>query len=151
MAILRLKPTSYTISRNPSGSVIQNPETLTSGNEPESSSSGLYMALRAKYSGSASSNDCPIIKLQFTIPSEVNDIVIESVKAKFKFCCYNRNSYSTGTVSLQRNGSNTDIYTHPVVKNNSSEAQSYMNSAGETLYSSLELPSQYLPTFTSNT
>ena len=151
MAILRLKPTSYTISRNPSGSTIQNPETLTSGNEPESSSSGLYMALRAKYSGSASSNDCPVIKLQFTIPSEVNDITIESVKAKFKFCCYNRNSYSGGTVSLQRNGSNTDIYTHPVVKNNSSEAQSYMNSAGELLYSSLELPSAYLPTFASST
>lgn len=96
MAILRLKPTSYTISRNPSGSVIQNPETLTSGNEPESSSSGLYMALRAKYSGSYSSDDCPSIKLQFTIPSGLDEIPIEKVTAKFKFCCYNHNSNSEG-------------------------------------------------------
>lgn len=151
MAILRLKPTSYTISKNPSGSVIQNPETLTSGNEPESSSSGLYMALRAKYSGSYSSDDCPVIKLQFTLPSGLDEIPIESVTAKFKFCCYNRSDRGSGAVSFLRNGSNTDDYVHPVVKNNSSEAQSYMNSAGELLYSSLELPSEYLSTFASNT
>ena len=147
MAVMRLYPTSYIISRNPSRSVIQTPEALLNGLDPEVGTSN-YLGLRAAYSGSPSSSDCPCLDLLFTIPDALKNVIITKVTAKARYVCYNNTQY--GHASFYLNNHNTDDRLYLVVKANSSEAQNYMNS-GENNYSSVELSSEYLSTFATST
>lgn len=147
MAVMRLYPTSYTISRNPSGSIIQTAGALLNGLDPEVGTSS-YLGLRAAYSGGPSSSACPCLDLLFTIPDALKNVIITKVTAKARYACYNDQTY--GHAYFYLNNKNTDNFLYPVAKANSSEAQNYMSS-GENNYSSVELSSSFLSTFATST
>lgn len=147
MAVMRLYPTSYTISRNPSGSIIQTAGALLNGLDPEVGTSS-YLGLRAAHSGSPSSDECPCLDLLFTIPDALKNVIITKVTAKARYACYNDKTY--GYAYFYLNNNSTDNYLYPVAKANSSEAQNYMSS-GENNYSSVELSSSFLSTFATST
>lgn len=147
MATMRLKPTSYTIKRNPRDSVIQNVETIINQANPEDPVSS-YLAMRAAYTGAPSSSDCPAVDLSFTIPSQLQGRTITAITLKARIISYNNESI-LGKCTVWINDSSGTSLTTAVVANQAA-ANTYMTTGGSN-YSSVALTSAEVSSFMSST
>lgn len=86
MAVMRLKPTSYTAT-NPNVGVIQNPGNIINGLNPEdASSASTYTAISSGRDGSYGPITQNYIHMYFNIP---NNISIKKITIKARMATYN--------------------------------------------------------------
>ena len=133
MSVVRLKPTSYTISST--GAALQNPESFLNGYGPEDASNyssyAAFKSSQGSYSVITSS-----VKLFFSLPSDLSNI--EKVTVRARIATYNSNT--GGYITVPKSGSSDGQVTGPAWSGGSSvtDAQNYM-AGGSSNYSEYEL------------
>lgn len=134
MSVVRLKPTSYTITST--GSALQNPESFLNGLGPEDASNYSSYAGFKSSQGSYSVITASV-KLFFSLPSDLSNI--QKVTVRARIATYNNSD--GGRIYVPRSGSILDgQVTGPAWSGSSgvTDAQNYMG-GGSSNYSEYEL------------